>query len=164
MIIENLRQRLVFRPLVADRIWRAWWEPAGATLADVEDALGAVIAAEDFPFTLVARTGEQFIGTVTAIQSDIAARPDLGPCIAALWVEPEMRGRNVGQDLVEAALHRLAGLGRDIAYLAARPPLHQYYTSRGWMLHERDVGDDRLDVFSRAVADKALTMAVSEKS
>jgi hypothetical protein len=97
MIIEDLRQHLVFRPLVADRIWRAWWEPSGATLADVEDALGAVIAAESFPFTLVALCGDRFVGTVTAIQSDIAARPDLGPCIAALWVEPEMRGRNAGQ-------------------------------------------------------------------
>ena len=147
MIIEDISERLVFRPLVADRIWRAWWEPSGANLAEVEDALGAVIAAENFPFTLVARSGDRFVGTVTAIQSDIAGRPDLGPCIAALWVEPEMRGQGVAQALVNAALRRLA----DVAYLAARPPLHQYYASRGWMLRERNVGDDDLDVFARAV-------------
>lgn len=149
MIIEDISERLAFRPLVADRIWRAWWEPSGATLADVEDALGAVIAVENFPFTLIARSGDRFVGTVTAIQSDIAARPDLGPCIAALWVEPEMRGQGVAQALVNAALLRLADVGWDVAYLAARPPLHQYYASRGWTLRERNVGDDDLDVFFR---------------
>jgi predicted N-acetyltransferase YhbS len=152
MIIGDLREQLVYRPLVADRIWRAWWEPSGATLADVEDALGAVIAAEDFPFTLVAHSGGRFVGTVTAIQSDIAARPDLGPCIAALWVEPEMRGQSVGQALVHVALERLAGLGRSEVYLAAKPPLHGYYADQGWTLRERGVGDDGLDVFARALA------------
>lgn len=151
MIIEDISDQLVFRPLVADRIWRAWWEPSGATLADVENALGAVIAAEGFPFTLIARAGDRFVGTVTVTQSDIADRPDLGPCIAALWVEPTERGQGVGQALVDVALGRLAGLGRSEVYLAAKPPLHGYYAGRGWTLRERGVGDDDLDVFSRAL-------------
>lgn len=151
MIIENLRAQLAFRPLVADRIWRAWWEPSGATIADVEEALDAVLRAQDFPFTLVAHADGRFVGTVTAIQSDIAARPDLGPCIAALWVEPEMRGQGVGQDLVGAALRRLANLGQHQAYLAAKPHLHGYYVGCGWTLRERDVGDDGLDVFCRVL-------------
>ena len=151
MIIEDIREQLVFRSLVADRIWRAWWEPSGATLAEVEDALGAVIAAGDFPFTLIARSGDRFIGTVTAIQSDIADRPDLGPCIAALWVEPEARGQGVARGLVNAALLRLGQVGHTGAYLAAKPHLHGYYAARGWTVTERAVGDDRLDVFFRAL-------------
>ena len=151
MIIDDLRQQLAFRPIVAERIWRAWWEPYGATLADVESALDDVLRAQDFPFTLVARADGRFMGTVTAIQSDIAPRPDLGPCIAALWVEPEARGQGVARDLVNAALRRLGEAGHTAAYLAAKPHLHGYYAQRGWTVVERAVGDDRLDVFSRAL-------------
>lgn len=151
MIIDDLLQQLTFRPIVAERIWRAWWEPYGATLAAVETALGDVLKARDFPFTLVAHADGRFMGIVTAIQSDIAPRPDLGPCIAALWVEPESRGRGVAQDLVNAALLRLGQAGHTAAYLAAKSHLHGYYAGRGWTLMERGVGDDGLDVFYRAL-------------
>ncbi|HTM79242.1 MAG TPA: GNAT family N-acetyltransferase, partial [Devosia sp.] len=87
MSIVNLRDVPHMRAVVADRIWRAWWQPDGAALADVEQALGAVLDAHGFPFNLVATEDDKFLGTVTAIASDLAARPDLSPWIAALWVE-----------------------------------------------------------------------------
>ena len=149
--IASLRQRPDLRPVVADRIWRAFWEPYGSPLDILEAALDEVLAAIDFPFTLVALDDEGFVGTVTAIQSDIAARPELGPCIAALWVEPKARGQGVGRALVTAALSRLGAQGREHCYLPAKPHLHDYYAKGGWRLVERAVGDDKLDIFVRAL-------------
>jgi predicted N-acetyltransferase YhbS len=151
ILIANLRDHPRFLADVSDRIWRAFWEPYGSSRADLDSALGEVLAAQGFPFTLVAHRGDQFAGTVTAIQSDIAARPHLGPCIAALWVEPEARGQGVARQLVATALQRLAELGHRQAYLPAKPHLRDFYTRGGWTLMEQQVGDDHLDVFARAL-------------
>ncbi|MBO9587830.1 GNAT family N-acetyltransferase [Devosia sp.] len=152
MEIVDLKARPQFFNVVADRIWNAWWKPSGASLSDVEAALSAVIASAAFPFTLIGVEDEKFAGTVTCIASDIAARPDLGPCVAALWVEPDRRGCNLGGRLVEMALQRLVAAGFDCAYLAARQPLRSYYRGQGWELIEDNVGDDALDVFKRTFA------------
>lgn len=149
--IASLKHQPGLRPVVADRIWRAFWEPYGSPLDVLEAALDDILTAIDFPFTLVALDNDGFVGTVTAIQSDIAARPDLGPCIAALWVEPRARGQGVGRALVTSALSRLAAQGRERCYLPAKPHLHDYYAMDGWRLVEREVGDDKLDIFFRTL-------------
>lgn len=151
MVISDLRDVLEHRDAVAERLWRAWWEPNGAALSDVEAALDQVLAAEGFPFTLVATREGRFAGTVTAIQSDIDDRPELGPCLAALWVEPEARGQGISRLLVAAVLARLAERGLSQVYLAAKPHLRGFYEMGGWTLVESGVGEDHLDVFSRAL-------------
>ncbi len=147
--ILDLREKPQFFDGVADRIWNAWWRQSGASLNDVETALSAVVSSVGFPFTLIAVEGDDFAGTVTCIETDISARPQLGPCVAALWVEPARRGCGLGNRLVEAALERLVAAGFEDAYLAARRPLRSYYRGLGWHLVEEEVGDDSLDIFKR---------------
>ena len=150
--VGDLKHAPTHQATVADRIWNAWWRPNGASLNAVEVALRDVLTANDFPsFTLVASEDGRFLGTVTVIESDIAARPGLGPCIAALWVEGPARGRGIANMLVAAACRRLADGGSERVYLAAKPFLRGYYAGRGWSLLESDVGDDGLDVFVRAL-------------
>ena len=150
--IADVRNAPEYQDIVADRIWNAWWRPAGSELAEVQAALREVVAATRFPsFTLVASEGGRFVGTVTVIESDIAARPRLGPCIAALWVEAEARGRGIAAALMSAACRRLASPGFECAYLAAKPRLRAYYAARGWTLVETGIGEDNLDVFRRAL-------------
>jgi predicted N-acetyltransferase YhbS len=150
--IHDLRQAPELWATVADRIWKAWWRPYGAVLGDVEVALAEVAAAADFPsFTLVAVDSGKFVGTVTVIKDDIESRPDLGPCIAALWVDPSGRGQGVGEHLVKAACDRLARTGFPQVYLGAKLHLRSYYSDHGWTLLESGVGGDDLDVFVRAL-------------
>lgn len=150
--VLDLRQVPEYWATVADRIWNAWWRPYGAVLADVEVALAEVAAGIDFPsFTLVAVDDGTFVGTVTVIKDDIEARPDLRPCIAALWVDPASRGQGVGARLVKAACARLSRAGFPRVYLGAKPPLRRYYSSHGWTLLESGIGADNLDVFVRAL-------------
>lgn len=147
--IHALREVPQFRDIVADRIWRAFWAPSGAPLSAVEEALGGCVGPDDYPFTLVALSEGRFAGTVTAIASDVAERPQYTPWLAALWVEPDCRGQGLAVGLMEAGLARLASHGFGIVYLAARERMRPFYGARGWQLIESGVGPDRLDVFSR---------------
>lgn len=149
--ICDLREAIEHRPALADRIWRAWWEPYGEPLSDVDAALDTVLSATEFPFTLVAIRDGTFIGTATSILSDIDARPHLGPCLAALWIEPEARGQGVAGMLIAAVLRRLSSQGFGQVYLSAKPHLRGFYERQGWTLVETDIDDDNQDVFVRAL-------------
>jgi GNAT superfamily N-acetyltransferase len=147
--IVDLRDARRFADVVADRIWSAWWAPSVAALEDVKVALGECLAPDDMPFTLVAVEGERFLGTASGIVSDLAARPQFSPWIAALWVEPEARGRVLGAALMETARARLFQLGNTDVFLCARPTLRGYYERHGWRRIEEAVGPDVLDVWKR---------------
>lgn len=150
LTIRDLRDEPGHLPTVANRIWRAWWEPYGSCLSDLEQGLAEVAAAKDYPsFTLVALEQGRFLGTVTGIKDDIEARPELGPCVAALWVEEAERRRGIGKALIDAACTRFAASGFSQAYLAAKPLLRDFYSRVDWTLVESAVGDDNLDVFRR---------------
>lgn len=147
--IVDLRDYPRFFDLVADRIWHAWWQPSGRKLRDVETALNEVFSAHAYPFTLVAQRDGNFLGTVTSIFSDIEARPDIGPCLAALWVEPEARGQGIATALADALMGRLVMEGFEEVYLSAKPKMRNYYQPRGWTLIECDIDDDHHEVYRR---------------
>lgn len=138
-----------FLNTVADRLWRAWWAADGHSLADVEAALHVVIEAKGYPFTLVAARDGQFLGTVTSIMDDIEARPDWGPCLAALWVEPEARGHGIAEVMAGALMQRLAAKNFERVYLSAKPKMRTYYLLRGWTMIDSDIDADHQDVFLR---------------
>nr|WP_248305950.1 GNAT family N-acetyltransferase [Devosia sp. MC1541] len=135
--------------VVTDRLWRTWWQPYGETLESVQSALSAVLDAKEFPFTLVALLEGQFAGTVTAIDSDIFERPELSPCLAALWVEDWARGKGVARALVAEVTMRLRQLEHHTVYLSAKPPLQAFYERLGWQIIEQNVGLELLTIFSR---------------
>jgi hypothetical protein len=85
-IISDLRQCPAFFDTVADRIWRAWWEPGGYPLAHIATRLRENMADTPIPFALVAHDGERFLGTTSVIESDLEERPQLTPWVAAVWV------------------------------------------------------------------------------
>ena len=147
MEFYELKDRPEHIATVAERIWRAGWAPNGATLAMVEEALVDIGAADGFPFTLVALDGDVFLGTISGIQSDIVARPDLGPCIADFWIEESARAKGVGGALLDRARERIRDEGFERAYLAADRTLRPYYERKGWTLTEEDVGPDGVDIF-----------------
>lgn len=120
-------------------------------LSDVGEALDIVLSEADFSFTLVAVSKGRFVGTATSIFADIDARPDLGPCLAALWVEPEARGCGVAGMLIAAVLERLSSHGFAVAYLSAKPHMRGFYEKNGWTLIESDIDRDHQDVFVRSL-------------
>jgi GNAT superfamily N-acetyltransferase len=147
--ISDLRQRPEFFDTVAMRIWQAWWEADGTPLDHISGRMRQNMNARPIPFALVAHDGDTFLGTASVIASDLAERSQLTPWVAAVWVEPQARGRGVGAALVNRATQDCFALGVSRAYLCARPRLSRFYEGLGWTIFERKVGSHRLSVFVR---------------
>ena len=147
--ISDLRDRPDFQSVVADRIWRAWWQARGTPLALVANRVADNLGPGPIPSAFVAHDGERFLGTASAISSDMAERPQYTPWVAAVWVEPEARGTGLGTALVRYAAEAIfrAGFGR--AYLSAAPHRRSFYEGLGWTVLEEAIGDERLTVFIR---------------
>jgi GNAT superfamily N-acetyltransferase len=147
--ISDLRQRPEFFDSVADRIWRAWWEPNGYPLATIRRRLEENLQDTPIPLALVAHDGSSFLGTASVIASDLDERPDLTPWVAAVWVEERARSQGIGAALVDAAAHASFTLGFRRTYLCARARMTRFYEGLGWTLIERRVGPHQLNVFIR---------------
>jgi len=147
--ISDLRQRPKFFDTVADRIWRAWWQPNGYPLDYISTRLRENMEATPIPFALVAHDGEKFLGSSSVIASDLEERPQLSPWIAAVWVEEDARRRGIGAALVNRAAQDCFALGVSRAYLCARPRMTGFYEALGWTAVERKVGPHHLSVFIR---------------
>ena len=147
--ISNLRQRPEFFDSVADRIWRAWWEPNDYPLDHIRGCLVENLQDTPIPLALVAHDGSTFLGTASLIASDLDERPELTPWVAAVWVEERARGHGIGAALVDAAARTCFALGFLRAYLCARPRMTRFYERLGWTVIERKVGANQLSVFAR---------------
>jgi predicted N-acetyltransferase YhbS len=146
--ISDLRERPEFFPVVADRVWDFTWKAKGLSLEQVSIGLRELISSQAFPFVIVAHDGERYVGSTLGIASDLDERPEYAPWVAAVWVEPENRGQNVGRSLVSHAVERLLQTFRRV-YLSARPARQDFYVRQGWVPIEHDVGEKRLTVFVR---------------
>ncbi|HEV7309525.1 GNAT family N-acetyltransferase [Ensifer sp.] len=146
--VSDLRDARHFFDDVADRIWRAWWEPHGFPLSHITGLLEDSLAEDAEPLCLVAHDGDRFIGTASVIASDLEERPALTPWVAAVWVDPPFRGGGIGGKIVLKAAHAALDGGADAVHLCALPGKRAFYERLGWRLDEMDVGEDRLDVFS----------------
>ena len=79
LTISNLTDRPEFFDHVADRIWRAWWEPHGVPLAYIAGRLQENIRGQALPRAFVAHEGTEFAGTASVIASDLDERPNTRP-------------------------------------------------------------------------------------
>lgn len=148
--ISDLRQQPQFFDIVADRIWQTWWQPSGFPRAYIATRLTESMAATPIPFALVAHDGGRFLGTSSAIASDLEQRSLLTPWVAAVWVEQGARGLGVGGALVNRATDACFALGEQRVYLCAQARMAEFYRRLGWTTIERGVGPRELDVFYRA--------------
>jgi GNAT superfamily N-acetyltransferase len=147
--ISDLRQQPKFFDTVADRIWRAWWQPLGHPASTIADRLRRNMDTTPIPFALVAHDGDQFLGTASVIEDDLAERPQYTPWVAAVWVDPAHRRRRVGGALVDRAARDCFAVGIARAWLCAVPARSAFYASLGWSAIEHGVGERGLTVWIR---------------
>ena len=145
--ITDLRDQPEFFDTVTDRVWRAWWEPAGHALPDFATGMRACLLASRLPFALVAYAGGRYLGSTLCVAADLAERPQYTPWVAAVWVEPQDRRREVGRTLVGHARQALFGLGHRRVYLCSLPARRDFYTRQGWIPIEEGVGAFRQIVY-----------------
>lgn len=145
--ISELRHQPQFFDSVADRIWQAWWNPGGYSLEYVSNFLSEMIKGERVPFAIVAHDGDEFIGSALAVASAMDTRPQYSPWVAAVWVEPQARLKQVGRTLVGHATHMLFQRGFARVYICSVPELLTFYTRQGWQPIEHDVGERHQTVY-----------------
>lgn len=138
--VSDLRERPEFFDIVAERIWRAWWESKGHSLDKFSGSLRRVLNDDAIPFGFVAHVGEHYLGSTLGIKSDLDERPQYSPWVAAVWVEPAHRRNNVGRTLVGRTKQAFFDLGFQRIYLCSRPERRNFYTRQGWVPIEENVG------------------------
>jgi len=148
--ISDLRQQPAFFDAVADRIWRAWWKERGFPADFIAGRLRENMNASPIPFALVAHRDETFIGTTSVITSELEERPQYSPWVAAVWVDPQYRMREIGSELVSRAVSEAFALHVRRVYLCAGKDRRRFYTRQGWHPIEEDVGERHLTIFVKS--------------
>ena len=145
--ISDLRQEPAFFDAVADRIWRAWWKPNGYSFEHITKGLAETMRGERIPFAIVAHDGGEFLGSTLGIASDLAERQQYTPWVAAVWVEPQHRLKQVGRSLVGHAAQSLFARSFKRIYLCSSPRRRNFYTRQGRVPIEEGVGEHRQTVY-----------------
>ena len=77
------------------------------TLADRVESFARRTVPGMIPETLVAVEHDQVIGMASIVESDLTARPELSPWMAAVYVDAAHRGRGVGSSSCARSWMRL---------------------------------------------------------
>lgn len=120
-------------PLVAAWIRRNFLKRAST--AQVEKQLRQTLDSENLPLTRVALVNGLPAGTGGLRYRDLAARPDLGPWLVALYVEPAFRHRGIGRALVHTLCSDAADLGHETLFLATE--MDGFYEKAGFTFREK---------------------------
>ena len=144
--VADYRDHQNFGPIIADRIWNAWWKDAGLHLADVTHHLTEMVDERALPIALVAHDESGYLGSAFLIECDLEERQQYTPWVAAVWVDEAARIRGVGRELVEKATKVAGDLGYDVTYICCHNELEAFYTGFGWLVIERNIGPNNLSV------------------
>ncbi|MGQ5717675.1 GNAT family N-acetyltransferase [Pseudochrobactrum asaccharolyticum] len=139
--ISDLKARPEFLGDAADRVWNAWWRQDGHELDFIKGLFEENLTAETTPVALIAHDGAEFLGTASLINSDMEARPQYTPWVAALWVDEKQRSFGIGSALIKAAIEKAREQGFAEVYLCAEADKHDYYAARDWVLIEENIDD-----------------------
>ena len=146
--ISDYRAHQRYGPLIAERVWTAWWQESGFALSNVVGHMEEMADARPLPTALVAHDADGYAGSAFIIDCDLDERPQYTPWIAALWVEENRRNHGIGTDLLRAAAKTAGELGYKTAYLCCHRDLESFYAKNGWSVLEQDVGDHDLTVMT----------------
>ncbi len=149
---SDFREHQDYGPIIADRIWKAWWRSAGHSLSDVERHLKEIVNGRPLPLAAVAHDAEGYAGSAFIIHSDLEERPQLSPWVAAVWVEATKRRRGVGRALVVEAAKAARMLGYANAYICCSQELERFYSKIGWRVVEQTVGANHLSILKLNLA------------
>lgn len=146
--ISDFREHQHYGPIIADRVWNAWWRNTGRQVSDVERHMIEMADDRPLPMAIVAYNDQGYLGSVFLIHSDMEERPQYSPWVAAVWVEAGARKRGVGRALVAEAVKTAGLLGYRAAFICCRPELESFYLGIGWRIVEQGAGTKRLSVLT----------------
>jgi N-acetylglutamate synthase-like GNAT family acetyltransferase len=132
--IDYLKNHLELIPQLA----HIWHEVLGKTwLPDISierviTRFSDHINDDKLPMTIVALDGMMPVGMCSLREND-GIRPDIGPWLGSLVVDPQYQKRGIGKQLADAVVAKSKELKFENLYLfALDPTIPQYYENLGW--------------------------------
>ena len=135
LVVTTIAGRPDLLPIVADWLWREWWQRRGRSLEQTQAIYASCRAQVGAPQTFVLLADEAPVGTVTLARRDLDERPDLTPWLAGVFVIPEARGRGYVKHLLAAfdEACRAASIGTAWLYTNTA---ERVYLRAGWQVAE----------------------------
>ena len=129
--VTTIRERPDLLPIVAEWLWREWWEQKGRTLEQAQAIYADCVAETGAPQTFVLLEGELPVGTVTLARKDLDERPDLTPWLAGVFVIPDRRGRGYVYHLFDEFERACQAVSVEAAWLYTNTA-ERVYLRAGW--------------------------------
>lgn len=137
MHIINLREKPEAIPRITQ--WHhAEWSYLNPTLdlATREKRMQLYLVKDLIPSTWLAVEDDgTVLGSAAIVDSDMDSRPELGPWLASVYVEPTQRGRGLGKQLVQHVMEQARAGDIQTLYLYT-PGQAAFYDKLGWVRHE----------------------------
>ncbi len=136
MHIIDLKQQPQHIPAIAAWHFAEWAHlNPGRTQAWLEAHMQCYLGDVFMPSMFIAVDGDegeaQVLGTSSIIVHDLAARPDLTPWLANVYVDGSQRGKGLGRQLVVHAMQQAKQAGIKTLYLFT-PDQQAFYQRLGW--------------------------------
>lgn len=127
---------------VGDWIYHEWWSRAHKSPEVVYRLLRTHTAQDQVPFTVVALVESSPVGSCCVIGNDCVHRPQYAPWVAAVFVKPELRNRGVASAILRETATIATRSGLESLYIDCHIKTVPLYEKNGWVIHEREVGDE----------------------
>lgn len=129
--VTTIRERPDLLPIVAEWLWREWWEGWGRTLEQTQTIYAQCVATVGAPQTFILLEDDVPVGTVTMARKDLDERPDLTPWLAGVFVVPDRRGRGYVKLLFAEFEEACRAASVETAWLYTNTAEHIYIRA-GW--------------------------------
>lgn len=135
LVVTTIARRPDLLPVVADWLWREFWQRTGCSLEQAQAIYADCRAEVGAPQTFVLLADGTPVGTATLATEDLEERPDLTPWLAGVFVVPEARGRGYVTHLLAAfdAACRAASIRTAWLYTSTA---ERTYLRGGWQVAE----------------------------
>lgn len=135
LVVTTIARRPDLLPVVADWLWREFWQRSGRSLEQTEAIYADCRAEIGAPQTFVLLAGDTPVGTVTLARRDLDERPDLTPWLAGVFVVPHARGQGYVRHLLAAFDEACQAASIKTAWLYTNTAERVYLRS-GWRVAE----------------------------
>lgn len=130
-----LRDHMQYSNTMAEWLHRQFaYEFIGQSLTDWQLEFAKGQTNGDWP-SLIALEDDHILGGAALATNDLAARPELGPWLACVYVATHARNRGLAEQLIEGIFNAAKTSGSSQLYLHTHDR-QDYYAKRGWQVLE----------------------------
>ncbi|MEO0341127.1 MAG: GNAT family N-acetyltransferase [Bacteroidota bacterium] len=130
---SDLSQKSDFLSELAHLYFKQWgYEDPNRSLATEIEALQKSLIPHQYPYTIIAHTGNQLIGAGQLKWKEMTIYPDQEYWLGGVLIKPPFRGQGIAKDLIERLIERAEHLKIATLYLQTERLDGGLYAELGW--------------------------------